>query len=122
MYCNQCGAQVPDHAKFCQACGSAVGAEPNSTAAEIPCSENIAVTAKEKRPKRKPSPRLKKLLTVLGGAAAVILAAVLIVSAVREHKRTTILGEIPDPEIFFGASGEHHHYDSRQQQTEQIWY
>ena len=39
MYCNQCGAQVPDHAKFCQACGSAVGAEPNSTAAETPCPE-----------------------------------------------------------------------------------
>ena len=112
MYCNQCGAQVPDHAKFCQTCGSAVGVEPSSTAAKIPCSEDIAVTAKEKRPKRKLSPRLKKLLTILGGVAAVILAAVLIVSAVREHKRTTILGEIPDPEIFFGVSGKHYHYDS----------
>lgn len=25
MYCNQCGAKVPDTAKFCQSCGSAVG-------------------------------------------------------------------------------------------------
>lgn len=112
MYCIQCGAQVPDHAKFCQACGSAVAAESGSTSAENPRPENNAVTAKEKRPKRKPFPRLKKLLIALGVIAAVILAAVLIVSAVREHKRTTILGEIPDPEIFFGVSGSHYRYES----------
>ena len=112
MYCNQCGAQVPDDAKFCQICGRAVGAELRSTAAEDPRPEDTAVPAKKKRPKRNRSLRLKKLLTVLGGAAALVLAAVLIVSAVREHKRTTILGEIPDPEIFFGVSGTHYRYES----------
>jgi len=54
---------------------------------------------------------LKRLLAILGGVVALILAIVLIFNAVEEKKHTTILGNIPDPEIFFGVSGNHYRYD-----------
>ncbi len=112
MYCNQCGKKLPDNAKFCNFCGSAVSTEQSGAVADPPRSDDPAVTAKAKGPKRRLSPLLKILLAILGGAAVVILAIMLISGAVEEKKRTTILGTIPDPETFFGVSGDHYRYDS----------
>ena len=113
MYCNQCGAKLSDDAKFCQNCGSAVDAQPSSReGVGSSCSDDPSVATKEKKLNRGPSPRLKKLLAILGGAVVLILAIVLISNAVDGKKRTTILGTIPDPETFFGVSGDHDRYDS----------
>lgn len=89
MYCRHCGAEIPEPAAFCPACGG-----------------RLAETAGEKKARR-PSPRMKRLLAILGGVAAVILVLVIALSAVNRHRRTEDLGGIPDPEAFFGLSAEH---------------
>jgi len=113
MYCNQCGAKLSDNAKFCQNCGSVVDTQPSTReGGGSSCSDDPAEATKEKKLNPGLSPRLKKLLAILGGAVVLILAIVLISNAVAEKKRTTILGTIPDPETFFGVSGDHDRYDS----------
>ncbi len=118
MYCNQCGAKLPDDSKFCNFCG-----KPTVTPAE----ETVAAPTEEtqKAVRQKPVQKaklgekklfgklpLKWLPVILGGVVVLILAIVLISNAVEEKKRTTILGAIPDPETFFGVSGDHDRYDS----------
>ncbi len=36
MFCNHCGKQIPDHAKFCNFCGNLNAAAPNEPVAESP--------------------------------------------------------------------------------------
>lgn len=118
---------MPDDAKFCSACGTAVtdgAGEPQTVEPEQAETVVKQKPVKEKKPKEKANAAailekklfgklpLKVLLSILGGVVVAILAIVLIVSAVREQKRTTILGTIPDPETFVGVSGEHDYYES----------
>ncbi len=58
-------------------------------------------TANQQRPR---SRRAEIWIAILGTAVIVILLTVLISLGVREYKRTVTLGEIPDPEVFFGLS------------------
>ncbi len=122
MYCSQCGAKLSDDAKFCSACGKPTVAPAVETAA-VPVEETQKAVrpVKEKKTVQKANLGKKKLLgklplkwllAILGGAVVLILAIVLISNAVEEKKRTTILGTIPDPETFFGVSGDHDRYDS----------
>jgi len=91
MYCSNCGAKLADDAKFCSACGK----------------QTVKKPGKKKK-------LLKWLLAALVGVVVLILAVVLITNAVDEKKRTTVLGDIPDPEIFFGVNGDH--------QYDNMWY
>lgn len=106
MFCRQCGKELSDDARFCQYCGCAVSTGAKDTLPNNLRTDDAAVIAKGSS--RKLSPRLKKLLVIAGSVVAVILAIVLIVFAVQEHKRTTIVSNIPDPESFFGISGTHY--------------
>lgn len=130
MYCCYCGAKLNDDAKFCSACGKPVGnaAQPANVAVE---EEKPQKKLRERKPKQPQPPKeqkpegesaldkklfgklpVKTLLGAVGTLVVVILAIVLIVSAVREHKRNTVVGEIPNPEVFFGMSGDHDYYET----------
>lgn len=106
MFCTQCGKELSDDARFCQNCGCAVSTGPSDTLPDNLRAGDAVAAAKESS--RKLSSRIKKLLIIAGGVVAVILSIVLIVFAVQEHKRTTIVSNIPDPESFFGISGKHY--------------
>lgn len=68
MYCNHCGTQLPEGAKFCQNCGKQIGTAPNQ----------------------------KNLLTVLAVAAAVILAVVLLIVVLKKDKPAEPEPEAPE--------------------------
>ena len=122
MYCNHCGTKIPDGAKFCQNCGiPTVAPAVEMVAAPAEEAQKAVRPVKEKEIVHKANLGEKKLfgklplkwlLVILGGVAVLILSIVLISNAVEEKKRTTILGTIPDPETFFGVSGDHVRYDS----------
>lgn len=122
MYCNHCGTKIPDGAKFCQNCGKpTVAPAVETVAAPTEETQNAVGSVKWKKTVQKSNLGEKKLfgklplkwmLVILGGVAVLILSIVLISNAVEEKKRTTILGTIPDPETFFGVSGDHVRYDS----------
>lgn len=67
MYCQKCGNQMPDNARFCSKCGTQTGvhAAPIQTASAAPRKEKKAVPA--------------KAIGVAAVAVVVILAAVLII-------------------------------------------
>jgi len=57
MYCNQCGKQIPDDAKFCHHCGSAIGIEQEHEKAaevlEVPQEEIAIPKPNKEKPKKK---------------------------------------------------------------------
>lgn len=119
MYCNQCGAKLPDDAKFCSACGKPT-VDPAVETVTTEETQKAVKPVKEKKTVPKTNSGKKKLfgkmllkwmLTILGGVVILALATVLIFNTVEEKKSTTILGNIPDPEIFFGVTGNHNHYE-----------
>ena len=122
MFCNQCGAKLSDDAKFCSACGKPTGdpAVETVTAPVDEAQKAVKSVKKKKTAQKAKSGKkklfgklpLKRLLAILGGVVVLILAIGLIFNVVEEKKRTTILGNIPDPEIFFGVSGNHYYYDA----------
>ena len=104
MFCNQCGKQIPDDAKFCHHCGSAVGVEPAGDNAEPKPVENPA--EKPVKAKNKKTAALggkKKLIIAVVAAAAVIAAAVIGINMVKNHQ--PVLAELPDPEYYFAEVG-----------------
>ncbi len=117
MYCNQCGTKLPDDAKFCSTCGKpTVDPIVETVAAVAEETQKAVKPVKEKKtvPKTNFGEKklfgklpLKWLLAILGGVVVLALATVLIFNIVEEKKSTTILGNIPDPEIFFGVTGKH---------------
>lgn len=46
MYCNHCGAALPDQAAFCSACGTRLGTEPLAVHADLPPSRRDAFLGK----------------------------------------------------------------------------
>lgn len=136
MFCCYCGAKLNDEAKFCSACGKPVAA-PAEDAKAHPVQEpeqQVEPTENTNLIKQKPV-ATKKIMASAGAAAfwdkkvlgklplkfllagvaavvVIVLAIVLISNAVEEKKRTTILGTIPDPETFVGASADHDYYDA----------
>ena len=73
MYCNKCGAQLDDHAKFCFGCGAQVGAGAAATPNPQPSYE--APVAPKKAPKKKK----KGLVAVVAIIAVVAVAAAALV-------------------------------------------
>ena len=79
MYCQKCGNQMPDNARFCSKCGFAV---PAAKAAEQPATPTAETTTANGNPfaapkEKKPIPA--KAIGVAAVAVVVILAAVLII-------------------------------------------
>ncbi len=106
MFCNQCGKQIPDDAKFCHHCGSAIGVEQNEeTQVEVQAPVEEPVKAPEvpkaKVKKEKPAtPGSKKKLILMAVAVVAILAIIIVgINIVKNHQK--VLAELPDPEYFF---------------------
>ena len=108
MFCNQCGKQIPDDARFCHHCGSAVGIEPVEEP-EAPVMEiteepveEIKTTKSTKEKSAVPGGR-KKLILIVTAAVAVIAVAIVGISMVKNHQ--PVLAELPDPEYYFAEVG-----------------
>ena len=110
MFCNQCGKHLPEDAKFCHHCGSAVGVE-NVENIEIhkpqaANSESVPVVKTARREKKlklaASSSKKKRILTAI--AAIVILVVIILgITVVKNHQ--PVLAELPDPEYYFSAVG-----------------
>lgn len=114
MYCNQCGKSIPDDAKFCHHCGSAVGVEQKSDKKpEEPQKSKVKLVKpkfvkKEKDNNQKNPRKTKKLVGVL--SVLVFVAAVILgVNAIRSHQK--VLAELPDPEYYFPVIDEIKEHD-----------
>ncbi len=132
MYCNQCGKKIPDNAKFCQHCGSAVMADTEAKIeediekieekiekkieakieenVEDKIEANIEKNTEENKEVKVAS--IKKKLTLPGGkkkwmlvagAVAALALIILGVNMVKNHQ--PVLTELPDPEYYFAAVG-----------------
>ena len=123
MYCNYCGTNLPEDAKFCHKCGKAIPVapvegrpvvEPPAVPEEVlPVIEQPVAPEPKKQTIsfKKPSFSRKKIALdrkklALGALAllGVVVVVLIAVTAVRNYRKTVILGQIPDPEAFFGIS------------------
>ena len=123
MYCNQCGKWIPDDAKFCHHCGSAVGVDQAQKLEEsrgktteqsepiVQDEELMPKKAKKQKLKttkekveKKPIPAdKKKKIAILAAAVVAIIAIVAGVIAIKNHQ--PVLAELPDPEYYFAEVG-----------------
>lgn len=94
MYCNQCGAQLPDDAKFCQNCGNAVTA---------------SLEREKKKPIKMPAETAKtgsgmniKKLLIPAAVIVLILIAVMGMGGEKDE----VVDVIPDPLYYYGIDGE----------------
>lgn len=64
MYCNQCGAQIPDNSLFCSHCGARIrqGTQPAAARATVPTGSPGTVLFSEKNWYRVIKPTLQQLL------------------------------------------------------------
>ena len=101
MFCNQCGKQIPDDARFCHHCGSAVGVEIEGEAEmQVQAEEPAQVVDKKEKKKKavEPGGRKKRILAAVAGIAIVAIV-VLGINMVKNHQ--PVLAELPDPEYYF---------------------
>ena len=94
MYCNQCGTQLPDGAKFCQNCGHAV-----TDSAKQEKQKPVKMPAGS--PKAGGGINIKKLL-IPAAAIVLILIAVMGMGG-QKHE---VVDVIPDPLYYYGMDGE----------------
>lgn len=69
MFCQKCGAQVPDGVGFCSGCGSAMNAAPAASAAPVAPAAPVAA----------PQPPKKNTGVIIGVVAAVAVIAIVLV-------------------------------------------
>lgn len=102
MYCQKCGNQMPDNARFCSKCGFAV---PAAKAAEQPVTPTAESTAAQGNPfaapaapkEKKPIPA--KAIGIAAVAVVVILAAVLIIPMLGGGKNAFDMAEMYIPTV-----------------------
>lgn len=123
MYCEQCGKQINDDAKFCKHCGSTTGGaaevkkeEPAvkqgvPASAEKPKKEKkISLPKREKKEKKTKTPSEKgqkgkgKLKKILLGIVVLVAAVLAIRAGVNYYLSNKIVGQIPDPIEYFGMA------------------
>lgn len=114
MYCNQCGRQIPDDAKFCHHCGSAIGKEQTIETKEEPQMQKAIEDTEPipqdqlEKPKKEKSKKAfsgnrKTLMIVTVAVIAVLAAAIAGIHMVKNHQ--PVLAELPDPEYYFSSVG-----------------
>ena len=96
MYCNQCGTQLPDGAKFCQNCGSAVTGKPENEKQKMKPIDRPAVNHSTECGGGK-----KKLL--IPAIAVVLLIAV--IGMVMGGQKHEVVDVIPEPLYYYGMDG-----------------
>ena len=108
MFCNQCGKQIPDDARFCHHCGSAIGIEKETEEREVPQvqapTDGVVEPAQPKeRKKNSAAGGKKKLILIVVAACAVLAASIAGINMVKNHQ--PVLAELPDPEYYFAQVG-----------------
>lgn len=79
MFCEQCGAQIPEGAKFCENCGAPVAVEaspkptPQPAPAPAPQPKPAPKPAPQPAPKPQPKPSSKRI--VIGSILLVLIIA-----------------------------------------------
>ncbi len=95
MFCEKCGAQMPDGAKFCPACGAQYGApaEPEQPVYQTPAQQDTGRVPWHSRGKLSPLYARHKRVSILFAAALTVLQAVLFVifAAIGEDAETDML-------------------------------
>ncbi len=103
MYCNQCGKQIPDDAKFCHHCGSAIGAiQNNEPTNEQPEKKPQRPKKKKEKPDKAPASGGKRkwiFIVVAVVVVGIVAAAIGVINVVKNHQE--VLAELPDPEYYF---------------------
>lgn len=86
MFCNKCGAQLPEQVAFCNKCGNQLGEVKSNVNVSRPMVENAGMTFKAttKNVSRADS---KKVAVIAGTAVAVILLIVLLVGVFGKSKK-----------------------------------
>ncbi len=100
MFCNQCGTEIPENAKFCNKCGCAVNAEGEEkkiihTAENTKAEPNKTETAKEP-PYMKYCDKMKKInkLTLIAQFLSVILGLSILFLPIYQYKYEPSLEDI----------------------------
>lgn len=101
MFCNQCGKKIPDDAKFCYHCGSAVAIEtPAEAEVQVQAEKPVQPVEKKEKKAKFAAPVAKKKLILTAVAVVAVLAMIIVgVNMVKNHQE--VLAELPDPEYYF---------------------
>lgn len=96
MFCEKCGAQLPDTAGFCNKCGNAL--RKNTNRVQTPTKKVPNVTVKPKKsfsiPKKKDKEPSKGLAGILLLVVFIVILAAIVIAVVK--KRTSIYGTWTD--------------------------
>lgn len=95
MFCEKCGAQLPDTAGFCNKCGNALRKNVN-TAAPMMKAPNTAINQKKPAsvPKKNDKESSKSLVRILLPVVLIVIVAVIVIGVVK--KKTSIYGTWTD--------------------------
>ena len=95
MFCEKCGAQLPDTASFCNKCGNTLRKNVNTVQTPVRKVSNMTINQKNS-----PSLEVKKRKGLFGILAGIVLLIVLIIIAVAVfsgiQKKTNIYGTWTD--------------------------
>ncbi len=96
MFCEKCGAQLPDTASFCNKCGNALRKSANTARTPVKKASNVAIN--QKKPVSSPKKNSKRAPKNLAGALLVVVLIVIVAVAATEvvKKRTNIYGTWTD--------------------------
>ncbi|MBR2062039.1 MAG: zinc-ribbon domain-containing protein [Anaerotignum sp.] len=132
MFCEQCGKQIKDDAKFCKYCGSPTGGavevkredpaaeikqEAPALAEEVKKEKKFSLPKREKKEKKEKKAEKTagkgKLKKILLGIILLVVAVLGIRAGVNYYLSNKIVGQIPDPIEYFGmAPDEDKEFDS----------
>ncbi len=88
MFCRQCGAQMPEGAKFCRNCGAQVSA--NQTAQTSSASDGVRQSQTYAVPSVEPGKKKsKKKLWIVGAVIAAVIIAVIVLIGINANKIET---------------------------------
>lgn len=88
MFCNRCGAKLPEGARFCHNCGSAAYSGEDSAHTRENQRENSARDFQAK-PMPEKQPRSKAVLAVCLGIAAILVVVILVGLLIKKPAETT---------------------------------